>query len=103
MLDNLMCLFQPLGVFHAIPDAVERYVALSTGAEKFPSGAVAMSGRSCGPCLCGGMGCLWGAKGPLVDNRGESPHQPTNHSLTHSLTQKKNNQPPDRPTDRSTA
>lgn len=64
ILKHLSCLFYCLQVTHPVAEGAKRYVSVPTGEPSFPAGAYAMSGTP-PPFCC----CLWGAKGPLVDNR----------------------------------
>jgi NAD(P)-dependent dehydrogenase (short-subunit alcohol dehydrogenase family) len=64
IIKHLGCLFDCLQITHPVSEGAKRYVAVLTDEPPFPAGAYAMSGRP-PPCCC----CLWGAKGPLVDNR----------------------------------
>lgn len=63
--DLMWGLFSCLQVTHPVAEGASRYVHVLTGEAKFPAGAYAMSGFNPPPCCC----CMWGAKGPMVDNR----------------------------------
>jgi len=62
------CIFGVIGVTWPLEDGVKRYVDVLTGEPEWESGAMPMSGPNCLP------GCLWGAKGPMVDNRQYAPY-----------------------------
>eukprot|EP00966_Prymnesium_polylepis_P103884 2405629-Prymnesium_polylepis.2 len=50
-----------------VEQGVQRYVDVLTGPPTWESGSMPMSGRN-------GCPCLWGAKGPMEDNRVHAPY-----------------------------
>jgi len=60
-------LFKYACITWPLENGAQRYVELLTGEPEWESGAMPMSGPS-------GCPCLWGAKGPMADNRAYAPY-----------------------------
>jgi len=66
LFEHVPWIFRLMCVTWSLEDGAARYVEALTGEPKWPAGSMPMSGPN---CLLIPGGCLWGAKGPMTDNR----------------------------------
>ena len=75
-------MFSMINITHSLEEGAKRYVDVLTGdTPTWEPGSMAFSGPNCAGFECWtpwtgqlGPGCLWGALGPMVDNRAYEPY-----------------------------